>query len=161
MSDLSSKCAAVEVKITGPDENSGTQSFFTGIVFKEGQTFRASYLTVDSPDFDVVVKTVLSDGDYIGYVPLSYYLKNKLTLVPAKVKNAAGVYITPSAATIASGTYNPFSRRVYMNVLSTSLANVKDYIKFGLSAAGLKLVATGGLVALPASVITTILGRLG
>jgi phosphate transport system substrate-binding protein len=161
LSTLSSKCADVEVKITGPDESSGTQSFFKeNVLTAEGETFRASYLTTDSPDFNVVVKTVLTSGDYIGYCPLSYYTKNSKTLTAAKIKNKSGKFIAPSATTISDGSYNPFARQVYMNVLSTSMAKVKDYIKYGLSAAGLALVTNRGLVPLPAGVIATMMKRL-
>jgi ABC-type phosphate transport system substrate-binding protein len=162
MTALSAKCADVEVKITGPDENSGTQSFFSDTVFADDtETFRDSYFTTDSDDFNVVVKTVLSSGDYIGYCPLSFYTKNKAKLYAAKIKNDKGVFVMPTVATIGNGKYNPFGRRIYMNVLSTSVANVKDYIKYGLSALGLKLVTKSGFVPLPNGTNAQMLKRLG
>jgi phosphate transport system substrate-binding protein len=159
MTALNAKCADVDVLIAGPDDTSGTQSFFKDTVFTAGEKFRATYAA--SPDFDVVVKSVLSSGDYIGYVPLSYFNKNKATLFAAKIKNAKGAYVVPTAGSIGNGNYNPFARRVYMNVSTTSLPAVKDYIKYGLSAPGLKLVTSSGLVPLPAGIVAQMVKRLG
>jgi phosphate transport system substrate-binding protein len=161
-SQLNAKCAAVEVKITGSDEKSGTTDFFKSTVFGKDSkdTFRASYFTTANADFNVVVKTVLSNGDYIGYAPIGYLTKNSATLTAAKIKGTKGI-VAPTAATIAGGTYVPFTRTVFMSVLGTSLANVKDYLKYGLSTAGVAILTGKGFVALPAAALAASIKLLG
>jgi phosphate transport system substrate-binding protein len=163
LSALNAKCASVEVKITGSDDKSGTTDFFKQTVFGKDSkdTFRASYFTTDSEDFNVVVKTVLSNGDYIGYTPFEYYTKNSATLSAAKIKSAAGKVVAPSTTTIANGSYTPFTRTVYMSVLNTSLAKVKDYLKYGLSAAGITILKAKGLVSLSSAALAATIKRLG
>jgi phosphate transport system substrate-binding protein len=161
-SQLNAKCAAVEVKITGSDDKSGTTDFFKSTVFGKDSTdkFRASYYTTANADFAVVVKTVLSNGDYIGYAAIGFFTKSAATLTAAKIKGTKGV-VAPTAATIAAGTYAPFTRTVFMSVLGTSLANVKDYLKYGLSAAGITILKGKGFIALPAAALAASIKLLG
>lgn len=160
-SDLNSKCSSSLIKITGPDSTSGTYSFFTGAVFTGSQTFRSDYSKTANADYSAVVKTIVSDGSYIGYMGYGYYVKNKSALTAAAIKNSAGAYVLPSASSISGGTYNPFSRFIYMNLLSTTLKNTKPYIDYGLSSAGSMDVTTAGFVPLTSTVIKQMLSRIG
>lgn len=150
------------IKITGPLTTSGTASFFADAVFTGSQTFRADYSETANADSKVVVKTILSDPDYIGIISYGGYVKNKSTLSAAAIKNSKGVYVLPSTASITDGSYSPFSRYLFMNLLSTSVSTkTKAFIDYALSKAGQAIVGCTGFVVLPSSIISQMLNRIG
>jgi ABC-type phosphate transport system substrate-binding protein len=161
-SDLGPQCKAYTsaIKITGPDSTSGTNSFFQGVVFKGKQTFRSIYNTTANADYAVILKTIQSDDNYIGYMGFGYFVKNKNALTSAPIRNAKKIYVLPSRGSIADGSYSPFTRTLYMNLSSNTEATTKSFIQFGLSAAGSPLVTAAGFVPLSPSTVTQMLARL-
>ena len=74
--------------------------------------------------------------------------------------NRQGTYIQPNKASILSNTYNPLTRRIYMNVLASSLPYTRPYLEFGYSPAGDALVAGTGYDPVPAADQILMLSRL-
>lgn len=141
--------------------SSGTASFFSDVVFTKPQTFRASYSTVANSDPKVVIKTILSDGNYVAITGYGTYVTNKSSVTAAPIKNPKNVFVLPSSTSITNGSY-PFSRYLYFYALTTSIATkAKAYIDYGLSVAGSAALARTGYIALPATIIKQMLGRIG
>lgn len=74
---------------------------------------------------------------------------NILTKIP--IQNSAGDFITPDATTIGTGEYNPFSRRIYMNILDDQrvLEAMQGFFTYGFSDSGKAAVESVGYVPIP------------
>ena len=67
------------------------------------------------------------------------------------ILNDEGEYVASTKSSVADGSYNPLSRRIYMNMLNSveSLANTRPFLEFAFSNNGTALVGETGLVAIP------------
>ena len=107
-----------EIRLFGAGVDSGTYDYFTeATVGKEG-TSRGDFTS--SEDDNVLVQNISSDELALGFLPLAYVEQNqsKLKLVPVddgKPDNGKGP-ITPTAATVRDGTYQPLSRPLFIYV---------------------------------------------
>ena len=165
-SELSADCDPVEIKIAGADDLSGTYDYFMEAVlidYENGETFdhnRPDGYFNSVEDEDIVLYLEANSGDCIGFFGFAYYYQNRQILVAAHIQNSAGEFVEPTHVTVGDDSYNPLSRRIYMNLLNDdeTLAHTAPFLRFGLSTEGDKAIASTGYVEIPD--VDVILSRL-
>jgi phosphate transport system substrate-binding protein len=162
-------CPRSEIKIAGPDVQSGTYDFWVETIITDS----ANGETIDldrvgggyfNSEFDTVLVDYLKVNlDAISFFGFAYYYANTDTLTAAPVKNAAGSFIVPSHDTIAYESYEPLSRRIFMNLLNNekSLNLTAPFINFGFSDEGTSLVDSTGYVTISDIQKIAMLSRVG
>ena len=136
-----------EIRLYGPDTDSGTFDYFTDAINGEEDASRPDY--TQSADDNVLVQGIAGDKNSLGYFGYAYYTENQDKLKVVAVDGGSGC-ITPSAASINDGSYAPLSRPMFIYVKKASLERpeVKAFIEFYLENAPV-LAAEVGYVALP------------
>mmetsp|Transcript_30420 Transcript_30420/g.73926 ORF Transcript_30420/g.73926 Transcript_30420/m.73926 type:complete len:472 (+) Transcript_30420:638-2053(+) len=153
--ELNSQCRNVEIRIAGPDEESGTYEYFLETVLTDhdnGETFdvfRPGFSYFNSENDDELVDYIFTNSEAISYFGYSYYFENQESLSSVAIRNDAGEYLPPNPVTIGDGSYNPLARRIYMNLLTdeSALANTVPFVTFGLE--NPQMVSSTGYVAIP------------
>ena len=138
-----------EIKLFGPDTDSGTFDFFTEEVNGEGGASRADY--TNSTDDNVLVTGISGSKGGAGYFGYAYYAENAERLRVVAVDGGAGCII-PSDATVADGSY-ALARPLYIYVSTKSLAEkpqVREFVRYYLSDAAIALVPDVGYTAIAA-----------
>ena len=109
----------------GPGTDSGTYDYFTGSVVGEEGASRTDFSS--SEDDNVLATGVAGDEGGLAYFGLAYYeaLSDRLSLVgvdPATDGAATPPNcVTPTAETVANGTYRPLARPEFIYVAAASL----------------------------------------
>lgn len=158
-----SACPQSEIQISGADSSSGAYEFFVQTVltdFNEGETVRFDdYL--GSPNNIDLKDYVNSTTDAISYIGYPTFLRNTGSLTAAAIKNAAGVHVKPTPVTVEDGTYNPFSTRIFMNLLNDEIAlkPIRPFLTFAMSDTGTSLVESIGYSAIPSYERAVMLSR--
>ena len=146
------------LRLYGPDSDSGTFDYFTEEINGEAQVSRSDYTA--SADDNVLVTGIGGDRNALGYFGYSYYSENadKLKLVAV---DAGDGCVTPTAASIEDGTYQPLSRPMFIYVSKESLERpeVAAFVDFYLENAR-ELVQEVGYVPLPAEAYKTSLAQV-
>lgn len=141
------------IKVYSPGTDSGTFDYFKEVIVGEAGGAIRSDMSV-SEDDNVLVTGVAGDAGAIGYFGFAYYQENrdKLRAVPI-VNPATGEAVPPTAKTIESGDYAPFSRPlfIYVNAESALQPAVRAFVEYYLDNAAF-LAADVGYVALPTGV---------
>ncbi|WP_166825984.1 PstS family phosphate ABC transporter substrate-binding protein [Thalassoroseus pseudoceratinae] len=121
-----------ELKIYAPGTESGTFDYFNEVVLEDAK-MRSDFSP--SADDNTLVNGVKGNKSAIGFFGASYYFNNEdslkaLAVVNPETKEA----VLPSAATIESGEYAPFSRPLFIYVKKASMdrPEVKLFVKFYL-----------------------------
>lgn len=139
-----------KLQLYGPGVASGTYDYFTEVIVGESGASRGDYTA--SEDDNVLVQGVAGDKNALGFFGLAYYEENsdKLRLVP--VDDGDGDPVTPTLETIASDTYSPLSRPLYIYVRKKAAQReeVRAFIEFYLDNAG-KIAKDVGYVPMPDS----------
>ena len=138
-----------EIKLFGPDTDSGTFDFFTEEVNGEGGASRADY--TNSTDDNVLVTGISGSKGGAGYFGYAYYAENQERLRVVAVDGGEGCVI-PSDATVADGSY-ALSRPLYIYVSLASLAEkpqVREFVRYFLSDDAIALVPEVGYTAIAA-----------
>jgi phosphate transport system substrate-binding protein len=114
--------------------DSGTYDYFTKAIVGTEHASRGDYTSGE--DDNVLVQGVSTDKLALGFFGFSYFEENasKLRVVPiddGKADNGPGP-VSPSAATVLAGTYQPLSRPlfVYVSVVSLKRAEVAELASF-------------------------------
>ena len=157
-SEIDARCEATEIIIAGPDPLSGTFEYFLETILIDldnGETFdpnRPKGYFNSTSDEDIV-KYTEDDGAVVAFFGYAYFLKDSALLYAVPIKNDEGIFVVPTPETVSDGTYNPFSRRLFMNLLNEadSLDNTRPFIQFGFSLNGTALVSSTGYVAIDES----------
>lgn len=160
-SELNSACVEAEIMISGADSESGTFDFFTEVVFlAEGEEFGMNYF--NSEDDDDLVFFLAGNPTAISYFGIPSFVLNQDIVSAAPIMNANGMFVAPSAATIEDGSYSPFARPIYMNLLNEEgiISDLEAFLQFGYSDSGDLLTAFDGFVALNDEQAATELGRI-
>ncbi|MGE0703873.1 MAG: PstS family phosphate ABC transporter substrate-binding protein [Vicinamibacterales bacterium] len=115
---------AQEIHLFGAGVDSGTFDYFTEAIVGETGASRGDYTS--SEDDNVVVQGVSGDEYALGYFGFAYYEENqdRLRLVAVNDgddSNGAGA-IAPSPETVATGTYRPLSRPIFIYPKVSALA---------------------------------------
>ncbi|MYB41497.1 MAG: PstS family phosphate ABC transporter substrate-binding protein [Chloroflexi bacterium] len=138
-----------EIKLFGPDTDSGTFDFFTEEVNGEGGASRADY--TNSTDDNVLVTGISGSKGGAGYFGYAYYAENAERLRVVAVDGGSGCVI-PSDATVSDGSY-ALARPLYIYVSTKSLAEkpqVREFVRYYLSDAAIALVPDVGYTAIAA-----------
>ena len=151
-----------EIRLFGAGVDSGTYDYFTRAIVGSEHASRGDYTS--SEDDNVLVQGVSTDKLAIGFFGYSYFAENaaKLRVVPIDdgvAANGPGP-VSPSAATVLAGTYQPLARPLFIYVTVTSLARpeVKALVTFYLGNAS-RLSKEVGFIPLAASTAAAVLAR--
>ena len=167
-SELSKSCPAAEIKLTGPTSVFGTYTYFLETIltdYANGETFdtlRPSGAAYFGTTTDAATITRVgndSTGNSIGYISYNAYSVISNVRAISLKKKATNTCVAPSATTIGTGTY-PLSRRIYMNLLSTTVAKTKLLIEYGMSVKGTANVTATGFSPIPLVSRATMKSRL-
>ncbi|MEM6392850.1 MAG: PstS family phosphate ABC transporter substrate-binding protein [Planctomycetota bacterium] len=146
------------LKLFIPGETSGTFSYFQSkVVGKDGEVRGTSIGENDN----LTVAGVADDKGAIGFLGYAFYAENKDKINSVAIKNKAGEFVKPTPATIEKGTYNPFSRPlfIYWNVESLKKPEVAALAEFTIDVAATAAEEVG-YVRLPEWVYETMFDRL-
>lgn len=148
----------MKLVLFGPGPDSGTFDYFTKAINQKEKSSRTDFTASESDD--VLVKGVAGEKGGLGYFGFAYYEANssKLNLVSVDAGKGA---IAATTNTIASGTYAPLSRPIFIYVAENSLnrPEVKSFAEYYLKNAG-ELVSQVGYVSLGTSLYNDGLNRL-
>ncbi|MEM8737589.1 MAG: PstS family phosphate ABC transporter substrate-binding protein [Planctomycetota bacterium] len=139
------------IKIFAPGTDSGTFDYFKEVVAGKKGEIRSD-MSVSEED-NVLVNGVIGDKGAIGFFGCAYYFENQDKLNAVAIVNGDGKPVLPSPTAIEDGSYNPFSRPLFMYVKKESLSKpqVAAYVDFFLES-GPELAEEVGYVRLPGSV---------
>ena len=147
-----------EIKLYGPDTDSGTFDYFTEAVVGEEDASRDDYTA--SADDNVLVVGVQGDRGSLGYFGFAYYEESSDVLGAVAVDNGNGC-VLPARETIENGTYAPLSRPMFIYTKAQALAKpqVRAFLQFYLDNAQI-FVPEVGYVPLAGERYTELLGTL-
>ena len=156
--DVRGEWPAEEIKLYGPDSESGTFDYFTEEITGDTGLIRQDF--VPAVDDNVLVQGIAGDRYSLGYFGYAYYSANtdKLKLVGV---DAGSGCVLPSDATINNGTYSPLSRPlfIYVNIAALERPEVKAFVEFYMQN-GASLASSVGYVGLPQSMYNEALALL-
>ena len=138
-----------EIRLFGPDTDSGTFDYFTDVICGEEGASRTGY--TPSTDDNVLVRGVSGEKYSLGYFGFAYYLENaaKLKAIPVSATDDIADAVAPTPETIEGGTYVPLSRPLFLYVNKAKLARpeLAEFLTYYL-AEGQSLVSEVGYVRL-------------
>ena len=113
------------IVLYGPGTDSGTFDYFTNAINGEGAS-----MTDYSPSEDDNQLVLGVDSNALGYFGLAYYENNADQLKLVAVDSGSGC-VSPSAETVADGSYAPLSRPlfVYLNAESLGRPEVQEFAR--------------------------------
>ena len=146
--DVRSEWPAVPLAIYSPGTDSGTFDYFKEVV--AGKTGKIRSDMSVSEDDNILVRGVAGDRGSIGFFGVAYYLANKDKIRAIPVINKDGKAVLPDSKTVENGSYNPFSRPlfIYVNARSARKPQVRAFVEYFLEN-GAKAAAEVGYVGLP------------
>ena len=164
-SELNPACVESEILIAGADDQSGTYEYFSETIFADidnGEIFDASRPNgyFNSAVDEELVAYLELNTDAIAYFGYAFFDANRDIFAAFPIQNEEGQLIAPTAETVGSGDYNPLSRRIYMNVLTTSTSYVNPFMTMGFDSVGTQLVTAVGYVPVPRADRFLMLSRL-
>jgi phosphate transport system substrate-binding protein len=147
-----------EIKLYGPDTDSGTFDYFTKAIVGEEDASRDDYTA--SADDNVLVVGVAGDRGSLGYFGYAYYEESSDVLAAVAVDNGEGC-VLPDRETIQNGTYAPLSRPMFIYTKAQALEKpqVRAFLQFYLDNAT-TLVSEVGYVPLADQRYAELLGTL-
>jgi ABC-type phosphate transport system substrate-binding protein len=167
-SEIDLQCPNGEIKLAAPTSLSYKYEFFKEMILihrTEGIATRRPYGIFQSDNEDEIIEFLENSsdevyGDAIGILG-SIKASNSPTIYHVPIKNKGSAdWIRPTMTNIESGIYQPLSRRLYMNVLDTSVVNTGPFISYGFSSAGMDRVSRLGFVPPPLAERGSILARI-
>ena len=146
--DVNPEWPATPIRIYAPGTASGTFDYFNEVVAGDEGSIRSDMSV--SEDDNVLVRGVVNDKGAIGFFGSAYYFENQDELRAVPIVNDQGQAVKPTVETIGEGTYNPFSRPLFIYVSKKSLQRpaVEEFVDFYLEEAPY-LAEEVGYVALP------------
>ena len=148
-----------ELKLYGPDTDSGTFDYFTAAVVGEAGASRGDYTA--SADDNVLVGGVSGDPGALGYFGYAYFEDNQEQLRAIEVDGGDGC-VAPSRETILNGTYTPLARPMYIYIRRDALdrPEVRAFVHFTLEQAA-TLIPETGYIPLEPEAYAEIRARIG
>lgn len=146
-SDVDPSWPDAEIKLYGPDAESGTFDYFNEEILGDEGSPRSDY--VASSDDNVLLNGVAGDVNALGYFGYAYYVNGKDKVKALSVASGDGEAVEPTAENIESGKYAPLSRPlfIYVNDAKVKASPVlKEFLKLYVSEEGMKLVEQVGYV---------------
>ncbi|BAM04103.1 PstS family phosphate ABC transporter substrate-binding protein [Phycisphaera mikurensis] len=157
--DVDASYPDVPISMYIPGTDSGTFDYFKEVVAgKEGQ-IRSD--VSPSEDDNQLVRGIEGNRGGIGFFGSSYYFENQDKLRALNIKNKDGDFVGPTPETIEDGTYNPFSRPLFIYVKADSMDKpaVREFVSFYLDVAP-DVAEAVGYVRLPAGVYDNARSRI-
>ena len=150
-SDVDPSWPSTPLKIYAPGTDSGTFDYFKEVVASKDDAIRGDMSV--SEDDNILVTGVAGDRGAIGFFGCAYYFENQDKVRAVPVVNGAGEAVMPDAETIENGTYEPFSRPLFIYVNKDAMAKpeVRAFADFYFEV-GPELTEEVGYVRLPQSV---------
>ena len=129
---VNAKWPKAPLKLFGPGADSGTFDYFTEAVTGKAKSSRGDFTA--SEDDNILVQGVEADVNSLAYFGYAYYAAQQGKMKAVKVVNAKGVAVGPSEAAVLDGSYNPFSRPlfIYVNAQAATRPEVKEFVEFYL-----------------------------
>ena len=129
---VNAKWPKAPLKLFGPGADSGTFDYFTEAVTGKAKSSRGDFTA--SEDDNILVQGVEADINSLAYFGYAYYAAQQGKMKAVKVVNAKGVAVGPSEAAVLDGSYNPFSRPlfIYVNAQAATRPEVKEFVEFYL-----------------------------
>lgn len=149
--DLNPEWPDEEIKLFGPDGDSGTFEYFTEHVVEQKKQCRDDY--EPATDDNVLVKGVAGDKNALGYFGYAYYLKARKELKGLAITGKeGGEPVLPTAKTIETYEY-PLARPIFIYVNKGRLSDkgMADFLKFYVGE-GQSLVPKTGYIQVAADV---------
>jgi phosphate transport system substrate-binding protein len=148
-----------EMVLFGPDTDSGTFDYFTGVVNGEEGASRSDYTA--SADDNVLVQGIAGERYSLGYFGYAYYIENRDKLKAAPIDGGRGA-VAPSKETILSGEYAPLSRPlfIYVNRQSLEKPQVRAFVEYYLTKSD-ELIEEVGYVRADEATKAENLGKIG
>jgi phosphate transport system substrate-binding protein len=141
-----------QLHLYGPGVASGTYDYFTEAIIHEEHSSRNDYTASEDDDF--IVNEIARDELSFGFVGYAYFLKHRdklkiLAVDDGNASNGAGPIVL-SVESVRKGTYQPFSRPVFIYVSTSALEReeVRLFVTFYLER-GARIVAHVGYMPLP------------
>lgn len=158
-SEIRSDWPDMEIKLYGPDTDSGTFDYFTDAIVGEEDASRSDYTA--SADDNVLVIGVEGDEGALGYFGYAYYEESSDKLNAVEIDGGNGC-VGPSRESIGSGAYAPLSRPMFIYVRRDALERpeVAAFVEFYLTNAT-ALVPETGYVPLGDAEYTSMLELIG
>ena len=158
-SDVDSSWPAEDIKMFAPGTDSGTFDYFKEVVVGKEEASIRDDMSV-SEDDNILVNGVANNEFAIGFFGAAYYFENTDKLKAAKIVNKNNKPVGPSPTAIENGSYNPFSRPlfIYVNSKSLSRPEVKTFVKFYLDNAS-DVAEEVGYVGLPDEISKAAMNR--
>ncbi len=140
------------IELYGPDKASGTFDYFTLAIVGKESSSRADYAA--SEDDEATVRGVAEHHDALGYFGYAYYDKHKDQLKLVSIDAGSGC-VKPSAAAVASASYQPLTRPLllYVDAAAAKRNAVQRYVEQFLTSSGEQVVRQVGYVPLPADAL--------
>jgi phosphate transport system substrate-binding protein len=142
------------IKLYGPDDASGTYDYFQEVILGkdaagEKVKFRNDYNPSDNDS--ELVEGVANTPGAMGFFGYAFYADNADSLKLIAVAGEGSEPVLPTPATIEDGTYTPLSRPLYIYINREALERqeVRDFVEYFLSDAGLAHVSEVGYIDLP------------
>ena len=150
-SDVNSEWPKKKIKIFSPGTDSGTFDYFKEVMVGKEEASIRDDMSINEDD-NILVNGVANNENAIGFFGAAYYFKNTDKLKAVKVVNKDGVAVGPAPEAIENGSYNPFSRPlfIYVNAKSIRRPEVKVFVDFYLEHAA-DIADEEGYVGLPNS----------
>jgi phosphate transport system substrate-binding protein len=129
------------------ETNSGTHVFFLETVVRLGSKSDKTIFSADTlllPSSEGIIAEVSENPNAIGYDGLGYITSNVKMVALSSVEQP-DIYVLPSAATVADGTYM-ISRDLYMYTQDVPTGAIKDYLDWILSPEAQQIVTDLGFV---------------
>jgi phosphate transport system substrate-binding protein len=140
-----------KISFYGPSDNHGTYEYFTEAIVGKKGNIRDGYQP--NQEYNAIITAVAGDKNAFGYVAFNYFDENR-----DKVKAVPVGGVTPSAETIADGSYTPLSRPLFIYVRKDALENkpqVRAFVDYALNQ-GLGAVTEAKYVELPEQVYAAV-----
>ena len=102
-----------EIQLYGPGADSGTFDYFTEVVMGDSGESRTDYF--DSEDDTDLVLSIKDETNALGYFGYAYFEENQTRLKPVAIDSGNGP-VLPSIETVMDGSYQPFTRPLFIYV---------------------------------------------
>ena len=132
-SDVQAGWPAEDIKIFSPGTDSGTFDYFKEVMVGKEKAAIRDDMSV-SEDDNVLVNGVANSKFAIGFFGAAYYFENADRLKSVNIVNKDNKAVGPTPEAIENGSYNPFSRPlfIYVNAKSLRRPEVKVFVDFYL-----------------------------
>jgi len=152
--DVRSEWPDQELKLFGPDSESGTFDYFTEEVCGKSGAIRSDQYTPNTDD-NYLVTGIAGEKNALGFFGYAYYAENKDKLKILGVDGGDGC-VTPTPDTIESGAYSPLSRPlfIYVNKAKLNIPEVKRFLDYYMGE-GQKYVSEVGYIPLTDEVLSS------